>query len=225
MDFLQDVTIQQAILVFGLFAAFALAGAVFLLVLAAQQIAGIEIPEDADFFETLQMLPITVPLALDLLDLAFDVFSAPISWLILELLGLKALQTITLFEGLIPGTQLIPTMTAAWVVARIMGKNDKASDSRLRRNIRDYQLRAEDERYARLEGGRAEVLQDRYRQQPLLPPSQNDSTQPNRPSQGGRQRRLPGSIVEGEIVGEDTQRRYEDPPPEYFDEWFDEDYP
>jgi hypothetical protein len=101
----------------------ALIGAVSLLVIAARQIRSIEIPEDADFFETLRLLPITVPLALDLLDLAFDVFAAPIAWVILELMGLKALQLITVFEGLLPGTQVIPTLTIGWIIA----KSTKAS--------------------------------------------------------------------------------------------------
>lgn len=128
---------RELLIGFGICAAGALAGAVALLVVASKQIADIEIPEGADFFETLQHLPITVPLALDLLDMAFDVFAAPISWVILELLGLQALQMITLFEGLIPGTQLIPTMTIAWVIARMMKKKPK---SELQRSLHEYQL-------------------------------------------------------------------------------------
>jgi len=110
---IQNIQWSDIFLVGGACIAMALVGAIALLVVAARQVAQIEVPEDADFFETLQLIPITVPLALDLLDMAFDVFSAPISWIILEMLGLRALQMITVFEGLIPGTQIIPTLTAA----------------------------------------------------------------------------------------------------------------
>ena len=130
-------------------------------------VAQIEVPEDADFFETLQVIPITVPLALDLLDMAFDVFSAPISWIILELLGLRALQMITIFEGLIPGTQLIPTLTVAWFIAKGMKK--KTRQSPLRQALHDYQLQSQGQgQYGRLGGPRG-VLADRYRRQALLP--------------------------------------------------------
>ena len=121
---------QEVALVLGIFIAATLAGGIALLVVAAQQIANIDVPEDADFFETLQVLPITVPIALDLLDMALDVLSAPLSWFILDLLGLQALKTITVFEGLLPGTQLIPTMTIAWGFSRIMKKRQPQSDAR-----------------------------------------------------------------------------------------------
>ncbi len=115
---LNNIPLRDALIVLALIGGALVAAAVALLVLAARQIQQLEIPENADFFETLQAIPITVPIALDLLDAVFDVFSAPISWVILELLGLGQLKVITLVEGLIPGTQLIPTMTLAWVVAR-----------------------------------------------------------------------------------------------------------
>ena len=108
----------DAMLVLGAVLVLALISSLTLFVIAARQIRNIDIPEDADFFETLRLLPITVPLALDLLDLVFDIFAAPIAWVILELMGLKALQLITIFEGLLPGTQVIPTLTIAWIIAR-----------------------------------------------------------------------------------------------------------
>lgn len=165
MEPLQNVQLTDALLVLGGCMAISLVGAIGLLVIAARQIASIEIPEGADFFETLQVVPITVPLALDLLDMAFDVFSAPISWIILELLGLRALQMITLFEGLIPGTQVIPTMTIAWFIARVMKK--KVRQSPLRGTLRDYQLQSQGQ-FGRL-GGPPGDLADRYRRKALLP--------------------------------------------------------
>ncbi len=135
---LTTISLREAALVFGICASLSLAGAIGLLIIAAQQVARIEIPENADFFETLQLLPITVPLALDLLDMAFDIFAAPIAWIVLELLGLQALQMVTVFEGLIPGTQLIPTLTGAWVIARIMKK--RQPETELRTALHQYQL-------------------------------------------------------------------------------------
>src|SRR5689334_18423836 len=91
---------QTALIAFGVCAGAAVIAVITLLITAWQQVVDLEIPADADFFETLQMIPVTVPIALDLLDFAFDVFSAPISWIILELMGLRALQMITILEGI-----------------------------------------------------------------------------------------------------------------------------
>ena len=188
MEIVQDIPLREALLVFGICAASALIGVIALLVSAANQIANIEIPEDADFFETLQYLPITVPLALDLLDLVFDFFAAPIAWVILELLGLQALQMITVFEGLIPGTQLIPTMTIAWVLARVMKRRKRKSQ--LRSALHDYQLERQ-ARLGRLRSGGS--IADQHRRRAL--PSPDDA-------------------LDGEYYEEDL----DEPPPAYFDE-------
>lgn len=165
MEPLQNIQWADVFLVVGGCMAVSLIGAIALFIIAARQVSEIEIPEGADFFETLQAIPITVPLALDLLDMAFDVFSAPISWIILELLGLRPLQMITVFEGLIPGTQLIPTMTIAWVVSRVMKK--KIRQSPLRGALHDYQLQSQGQ-FGRLGGGGGSLV-DRYRRKALLP--------------------------------------------------------
>ncbi len=117
------IPLRDALVVFGICAAAAIAGAVALLFMAAQQVRDLNIPPDADFFEVMQVIPITIPIALDLLDGALDVFSAPISWMILEMMGLGSLKMITLVESLIPGTQLIPTLTIAWVIGRYFVKD------------------------------------------------------------------------------------------------------
>ena len=78
----------------------------------------LNIPAAADFFETLRLTPLSVVIMLDVLDLALDIFSAPISWLILDRLNLKPLRWITAIEALIPFSDVIPTMTAAWLLAR-----------------------------------------------------------------------------------------------------------
>ena len=180
--------LREVLIVVAICAAGGLIGAIALLIVAARQIANIEIPEDADFFETLQLIPITVPIALDLLDGAFDIFSAPISWLVLELLGLPALQMVTVVESLIPGTQLIPTMTVAWIVARMMRKKPR---TQLQTSLRQYQLDQRRQRYGQL--GNGQSLADQYRRKALPGPDDN--------------------AVEGEYFEEDL----DEPPPDYFD--------
>lgn len=192
-----DITVieflRQSLLIIVLCMAGALIAAVALLITAARQIRDLDIPEEADFFETLQHVPITVPIALDLLDLAFDFFSAPIAWVILELMGLQALQMITVLEGIIPGTQVIPTMTIAWVLSRTIKKGQTPA----RAALHDYQLADRRSRYEQLGRGRANV--ERYRQRSLPGPDSD--------------------IIEGEYYEEDWG---EEPPPGYYmeeDEW------
>ena len=115
---ISQIPLRDALIVVAICAAAAIAAAVALLFMAAQQVRDLEIPPDADFFEVMQVIPITIPIALDLLDGALDVFSAPISWVILEMMGLGQLKMITLVESLIPGTQLIPTLTISWIIGR-----------------------------------------------------------------------------------------------------------
>lgn len=193
-----DMTIieflRQSLLIIVLCMGGALLGATVLLITAARQIRDIDIPEDADFFETLQHVPITVPIALDLLDMAFDIFAAPISWVVLEMLGLQALQLITVLEGFIPGTQVIPTLTISWGLSRMM-KGKRRTPAR--QALYDYQLEQRRQQHERLGSGRGRVQEDRY-----------------------RRRALPGAddIVEGEYYEEDWG---EEPPPGYYTE---EDY-
>lgn len=108
------------LLIFGvMFAAF-IAGVV-LLSIAVYKVRNLDIPKNASFFETLLLTPLVVVVAVDLLDLALDILAAPLSWAILEWLGLKALRGVATVEALIPGTQLIPTLTLCWVGVRIIG--------------------------------------------------------------------------------------------------------
>jgi hypothetical protein len=60
-----------------------------------------------------------VVILLDLLDFSLDFLSAPFSWTLLGYLGLKPLRTVTMVESTIPGTQFLPTMTTAWIIARL----------------------------------------------------------------------------------------------------------
>jgi hypothetical protein len=79
----------------------------------------IQLPPDADFFTALRLTPLVVVLLLDLLDFTLDFLSAPVAWLLLTRLGLGPLRGVTVVESLIPGTQIIPTMTLAWIAVRV----------------------------------------------------------------------------------------------------------
>ena len=214
MDITSPEFWQTALIAFGIVAGTAVIIVITLLVTAWQQVQDLNIPQDADFFETLQVLPITVPIALDLLDLAFDVFAAPISWVLLELMGLRALQMITVIEGIIPGTGVIPTMTIAWFVARGMKRKGGTYESPFRNQLRGYQD-ATKGRYGSLGpgGGRRDALSaaQRYRSQELLGDGQPDPLGGSDPLGGTSPRprtRMPtggivdGDIVDGEFLGE-----------------------
>lgn len=93
-----------------------------LLLLVMRLIRRIDVPDGADFTETLHYTPLVVVIMIDLLDFALDILSAPLSWAILDRLGLKALRGVAAVEGLLPLTQFIPTMTLCWLGARFLGK-------------------------------------------------------------------------------------------------------
>ena len=79
----------------------------------------IQLPPDADFFTAMRATPLVVVVLLDVLDLTLDFLSAPVAWMLLTRLGLGPLRGVTVVEGLIPGTQIIPTMTLAWIGVRV----------------------------------------------------------------------------------------------------------
>lgn len=92
--------------------------ALLLLIWVVWQVRRINIPPGADWMTALRATPLVVVILLDLLDFSLDFLSAPIAWILLSYLGLKPLRGVTAVEGLLPGTQLFPTMTIAWLVAR-----------------------------------------------------------------------------------------------------------
>jgi hypothetical protein len=96
----------------------ALLGAVALGIYVWVKVRRINLPPDADTLTALRMTPLSVVILLDLLDLSLDFLGAPFAWIILGRLGLGPLRGVTVIESIIPGTQLIPTMTIAWVLAR-----------------------------------------------------------------------------------------------------------
>lgn len=105
----------------GIVMGLSLLGFFLLIGFAVRQVRKVDVPKNADFTETLQLVPLSIVVAIDLLDLGLDIFAAPISWLILDRLGLKALRGMAAVEALLPLTQPIPTLTIAWVLVRYFG--------------------------------------------------------------------------------------------------------
>ncbi len=106
--------VAVAVLVLSLLLGLTLAG------IALFKLRKLDVPPNASFVETLFYTPLLVVVAVDLLDLAFDFLAAPISWTLLDRLGLKALRGVSTVEALIPGTQLIPLMTLCWIGVRLL---------------------------------------------------------------------------------------------------------
>jgi hypothetical protein len=92
--------------------------------LIARQIRSLRVPRSAGFFATLRYVPLTLVVLLDLLDFALDIFAAPLSWIILDRLGLHGLRNKAAIEALIPFTQPIPTFTLSWFAARALKLGD-----------------------------------------------------------------------------------------------------
>ena len=107
------------LLAFLLIAGAILALALALLAWVLWRVRRIQLPEGTGFLAALRATPLLVVILLDLLDMSLDFLSAPISWTLLGHLGLSPLRGVTMVESLIPGTQLLPTMTASWIFSRL----------------------------------------------------------------------------------------------------------
>jgi hypothetical protein len=88
------------------------------LIAALRRVRKIRLPPDADFFTTVRAVPLALVVGLDFLDLALDIFSAPIIWFLLNRYNLQRLRDVATFEAIVPFTGPIPTLTLAWIAAR-----------------------------------------------------------------------------------------------------------
>ncbi|MGC8952697.1 hypothetical protein [Chloroflexus sp.] len=86
-----------------------------------RRLRSLQVPPDAGFFTTMHYIPIALPIVLDLLDFGLDILAMPVSWLILDRLGLCGLRNKAAIEALIPLTQPIPVFTLGWLIARLTG--------------------------------------------------------------------------------------------------------
>src|SRR4029077_14142726 len=69
---------------------------------------------------TIRAVPFSLVIGLDLLDLGLDVFSTPITWMLLDRLGLKSLRNIATVKAVVPILDMIPALTLAWLAARYL---------------------------------------------------------------------------------------------------------
>ena len=116
---INEEQLRTLLLIFAGLAVLSLVAAILLTLMTYRRLRHLRVPPDADFTTCLRAVPITVVIILDLLDFGLDVFSVPIAWFMLGKLGLQGLRGVTILEELIPGTQLLPTMTLAWIGIRI----------------------------------------------------------------------------------------------------------
>lgn len=121
MEIVGRTDVRELLALFLVLAGLAIVLAALLLAWIFWRVRRIRLPADAGFFTALRYTPFAVVVMLDLLDFGLDFLSAPIAWAILGRLGLRPLRGVTVVEELIPGTQFLPTMTAAWVAARVLG--------------------------------------------------------------------------------------------------------
>ncbi len=119
-----NIDLKQLLPIILILFAAGLAITLILIGLLLVTIRRIQLPPDADVITALRATPLMVVITLDLLDFTLDFLSAPFSWALLTRLGLKPLRAVTVIESLIPGTQFIPTMTAAWIIARLIQRNE-----------------------------------------------------------------------------------------------------
>ncbi|CAA9225972.1 MAG: hypothetical protein AVDCRST_MAG93-658 [uncultured Chloroflexia bacterium] len=94
--------------------------AVLGLLLLERRLRRLRVPAGASLATTLRMVPLGLVIVLDLLDLGLDVFATPVVWIILSRYRLQALRNTAAIEALIPFTQVIPTLTIAWFVVRML---------------------------------------------------------------------------------------------------------
>jgi hypothetical protein len=116
---INEEQLRTLLLIFAGSAVLSLVAAILLTLVTYRRLRRLHLPADADFTTCLRAVPITVVIILDLLDFGLDVFSVPIAWAILGKLELQGLRGVTVLEELIPGTQLLPTMTLAWIGIRL----------------------------------------------------------------------------------------------------------
>jgi hypothetical protein len=90
------------------------------LALLHRRLRRIHVPRDAGLATTLRMVPLSLVIVLDLLDLGLDIFATPIVWVVLSRYRLHALRNTAAIEALVPMTQALPTMTLAWIGVRLL---------------------------------------------------------------------------------------------------------
>ncbi len=132
---------RTLVIAFLVVSATALAIALVLIAWLFIKIRSIRLAPDADALDALRAAPLSVVVALDLLDLALDIFSAPVSWILLSRLGLLPLRGAAVIKDLIPFSGYVPAMTIGWVGVRVYDRACHSSGKGLARLHRSKDLR------------------------------------------------------------------------------------
>src|SRR5919206_1187676 len=122
---------QELIAALAALALIAAVVAVLGLFMLHRSLRRLQLPPDADLATTLRNVPLSLVVILDLLDFGLDIFATPITWVVLSRYRLNALRNVAAVEDLIPGTQLIPTMTLCWLAVRVLGLGRPAESGTL----------------------------------------------------------------------------------------------
>lgn len=123
------MTLKTFLISLGIVAGVALVLSVLILRWALVRLKRSRVPPGADYFTTLRVVPLSLVVGLDLLDLALDVLSGPVIWVILSRYNLRALRNVATIEALIPITGPIPTLTLSWIAARVFKLGDTIDPS------------------------------------------------------------------------------------------------
>jgi hypothetical protein len=115
----EDLRAVGLILLAGTVVSLLLALILFLFVV--RRLRHLNVPRGAGYGETLMYTPLSLVIFIDLLDWGLDILAAPIVWVVLDRLGLRALRNVSTIEALIPFTQFIPTLTLSWIWVRLFG--------------------------------------------------------------------------------------------------------
>jgi hypothetical protein len=117
-----EINWQNVLLGLGMAMLASLVLAVLVGIYVFTTIRRVRLPPGADTLTALRHTPLSVVIMIDLLDFGLDFLAAPFAWVLLGKLGLGPLRGVTVVESLIPGTQMLPTFTTAWILVRVFGE-------------------------------------------------------------------------------------------------------
>ena len=129
MNFPTTSDLSTIIWIFVAVIAIAILITLTLVVWIVLRIRRINLPPNADFLIALRATPLIVVIVLDLLDFSMDIFSAPITWILLSYLRLAPLRTVAVVKDLIPVTNFIPLMSLSWLYARLTDQSAITSEA------------------------------------------------------------------------------------------------
>lgn len=125
-----DTPMGNLLVVLGVIGLTMLIAGLVLLWLAVRKLRALDLRPDTPLGESLQRVPFVLVLALDLLDMSLNFFSAPLVWVVLDRFGAKPLRNLATAVAAIPGTQFIPTLTLGWLIVRTLHRRRERGERR-----------------------------------------------------------------------------------------------